>query len=271
MADRRLTVGVIGGMGPEATADFFAKLVAATPARRDQDHLHVLIDCDPAVPDRTAAIEGVGPSPAARLAAMARGLVDAGAELLVMPCNTAHAFEAAVRDAAGGVPFVSMIDATADAVVAATAESAAPESAAPESAAPTPRSVGLLATVGTLRSGIYHDAFARRGIAPLVPDADDQRIVNDAIAAVKGGQAREAERSALREVAQRLVRAGAGAIVTACTELPLLLGPGDVMLDGVAVPVIASTDALVARTIRSASAGDADVGVGEVRGVEPAA
>jgi aspartate/glutamate racemase len=74
MSARRV-VGVIGGMGPDATVDFFAKLVAATGAERDQDHLRIVIDNDPTVPDRTAAIEGRGPSPAPRLAAMARGLV----------------------------------------------------------------------------------------------------------------------------------------------------------------------------------------------------
>lgn len=243
MAEGRLTVGVIGGMGPEATVDFFAKLVAATPVERDQDHLRVLIDNDPSVPDRTAAVEGVGPSPAPRLIAMARGLVAAGAELLVMPCNTAHAFEADIRAAVSDVPFLSLIEATVEATVEAVAAGAR-----------GPRSVGLLATTGTLRSAIYHDAFARRGFEVLVPDADDQRTVTAAIAAVKRGRATSVERTGLREVAERLAVAGAGAIVTACTELPLLLQDGDVVAHGVSVPVIASTDALVARTIAAASA-----------------
>ena len=242
MREGRRTVGVIGGMGPEATVDFFAKLVAATPVERDQDHLRVLIDNDPSVPDRSAAIEGTGPSPAPRLIAMARGLVAAGAEVLAMPCNTAHAFEADIRAAVGAVPFVSLVDATVDAAVDAVAADAQ-----------GPRSVGLLATTGTLRSAIYHDAFTRRGVAVHVPDADDQRTVTAAIAAVKRGGATPATRTGLREVAERLVLAGAGAIVTACTELPLLLKDGDVVVHGVAVPVIASTDALVARTLEAAS------------------
>jgi len=243
VAEAHRTVGVIGGMGPEATVDFFAKLVAATPAERDQDHLRVLIDNDPTVPDRTAAVEGTGPSPAPRLIEMARALVAAGAELLVMPCNTAHAFEADIRAALPEVPFVSLIEATADAVVAD---------------AGGPRSVGLLATAGTLRSAIYHDAFARRGVEVLVPETDGQRTVSAAIAAVKRGRATQAERTGLIEVAERLALAGAGAIVTACTELPLLLKDGDVVARGVAVPVIASTDALVARTLAAASTRLAD-------------
>ena len=244
MADGRRAVGVLGGMGPEATADFFAKLVAATPVEREADHLHVLIDSDPTVPDRTAAITGTGPSPAPRLAAMARGLVAAGAELLVMPCNTAHAFEAEIRAAVPGVPFLSLIDATADAV---GAHAVGAEGA-------SPRTVGLLSTAGTLHASIYHDAFARRGVDVLAPDTEDQRTVTASIDAVKRGRATSAVREALRAVAERLVRAGAQVVVTACTELPLLLRDGDLEVDGERVPVISSTDALVARTIEAASA-----------------
>jgi aspartate racemase len=243
VAEGRRTVGVIGGMGPEATVDFFAKLVAATPVEGDQDHLRVLIDNDPTVPDRTAAVLGAGPSPVPQLIAMARGLVAAGAELLVMPCNTAHAFEADIRAAVPEVPFVSLIDATADAVAAGARGT---------------RSVGLLATEGTLHAAIYHDAFARRGVNVMVPDADEQRTVSAAIAAVKRGRATQAVRAGLIAVAERLAADGAGAIVTACTELPLLLKAGDVVARGIAVPVIASTDALVARTLEAASARHVD-------------
>jgi aspartate racemase len=108
----RKVVGVLGGMGPDATVDFFAKLVAATHGDRDQDRLRILIDNDPTVPDRTAGIEGRGPSPAPHLAAMARGLVAQGAELLVMPCNSAHAFADAIAAAAAPVPFVDLIETT---------------------------------------------------------------------------------------------------------------------------------------------------------------
>ncbi|MEJ2289679.1 MAG: aspartate/glutamate racemase family protein, partial [Deinococcales bacterium] len=84
---RRLTVGVLGGLGPEATLDFFAKVLARTPARTDQDHLHLLIDNDPGVPNRNDAVAGRGPSPGPRLATMARRLEAAGADFLVMVCN----------------------------------------------------------------------------------------------------------------------------------------------------------------------------------------
>jgi aspartate racemase len=235
----RLTVGVLGGMGPDATADFFTKLVRASRAERDQDHLRVVIDNDPRVPDRTAGIEGRGTSPAPHLEAMTRGLVAMGAELLVMPCNAAHAFEAQVRAASAPVPFISLIETTAEALLAR---------------APGVDAAGLLATDGTLRAGLYQEELERRGVRALLPTADDQRRVMAAIYAVKRGRADDAARAELIAVAERLSAAGAGAVIAACTEVPLLLADGDVVVDGRALPVISSTDALVARTVAVATA-----------------
>jgi aspartate racemase len=239
MSARRV-VGVIGGMGPDATVDFFAKLVAATRADSDQDHLRIVIDNDPGVPDRTAAIEGRGESPAPRLAAMARGLVAQGAELLVMPCNSAHAFADAVRAAAGPVPFLDLIETT----VAATRERL-----------PGVAAVGLLATDGALAARLYQDAFEAAGVRALVPLGDDQRTVMEAIYAVKRGAADDAVRARLRLVAERLAAAGAEAIVAACTEVPLLMAEGDVRHDGGVLPFVSSTDELVRRTLAEATAG----------------
>jgi len=247
MSARRV-VGVIGGMGPDATVDFFAKLVAATRAASDQDHLRIVIDNDPGVPDRTAAIEGRGESPAPRLSAMARGLVAQGAELLVMPCNSAHAFADAVREAAGPVPFLDLIATT----VAATRERL-----------PGVAAVGLLATDGALAARLYQDAYEAAGVRALVPLGDDQRTVMDAIYAVKRGSVMrgsahhgavdDAVRARLRLVAERLAAAGAEAIVAACTEIPLLLAEGDVRHAGGVLPFVSSTDELVRRTLAEAT------------------
>ena len=234
-------VGVLGGMGPDATVDFFAKLVAASHGDRDQDRLRIVIDNDPTVPDRTAAIEGRGPSPSPHLAAMARGLVAQGAELLVMPCNSAHAFADAVAAAAAPVPFVDLIQTT----VAAT-----------RARLPAVAAVGLLATDGTLAARLYHDAYEAAGVRTIAPLGDDQRTVMDAIYAVKRGAVDDAVRARLRLVAERLSAAGAQAIVAGCTEVPLLLAEGDVVWDGGAVPVISSTDALVAATVAMATRPD---------------
>jgi aspartate racemase len=238
----RRCVGVLGGMGPEATVDFFGKLVAATPATRDGEHLRIVIDDDPSVPDRSAGVAGTGPSPAPHLARMARGLVAMGAEVLVMPCNSAHAFEAEIRAAVPGVPFLSLIEAT----VAAT-----------RARLPDADHVALLATDGTLAAGIYHRAFEAAGVRVTVPDPADQRRVMDAIYAVKRGDTGDGVADALRDVARRLAERGARAVIAACTEVPLVLHDGDVLVAGRSVAVISSTDALVARTVDVAARGAA--------------
>ena len=110
-----LTVGVLGGMGPDATVDFMSKVIAATPAGSDQEHVHMLVDHNPHVPDRTRAILGEGGEPGPVLAAMAKQLEQAGASMIVMPCNTAHAFQADI-EAALAVPFVSIIDETVEVI-----------------------------------------------------------------------------------------------------------------------------------------------------------
>lgn len=234
----RKTVGVLGGMGPDATVDFFAKLVAASHAERDQDHLRVVIDNDPSVPDRTAAVLGRGPSPAPRLAAMARGLVAQGAEVLVMPCNAAHAFVNAVREGAGDVPFIDLIETTVTATLTRH---------------PSVLRVGLLATDATIAAHLYENAYATAGVEALVPNPEDQKRVMAAIYEIKRGRQDRATSATLQDVATALVRAGAGAIVAACTEVPLALRDPDVVVDGRRVPLIASTDELVARTVAFAT------------------
>lgn len=237
---RAKVVGVLGGMGPDSTVDFFARLVDASRGGSDQDHLRVVIDNDPTVPDRTAGITGRGPSPAPHLAAMARGLVAQGAELLVMPCNSAHAFEEAIREAAAAVPFISLIETTVQATSARL---------------PAARTVGLLATDGTLAAGLYHRAYAVAGVTALSPTEDDQRLVMEAIYAVKAGRQEQAG-ELLRGVAMRLASAGAEAVAMACTEVPLVLREGDVVgAGGQPLPLIDSTGALVERTVAAARDG----------------
>src|ERR1700760_783522 len=102
-------IGVIGGMGPEATVDFLHRLVARTPARDDADHLHVLVDNNPKIPSRIAAlIDGTGEDPAPVLCAMAKGLEAQGADFLVMPCNTAHYYLPAIAGSVA-IPMLDMV------------------------------------------------------------------------------------------------------------------------------------------------------------------
>jgi aspartate racemase len=207
--DRRHPVlGIMGGMGPAATAEFLRRLIEATPAQRDQDHLHVLVDNDPSVPDRTAALLGEGPDPTPHLVTMATRLAGAGAQLLVMPCNTASAF--ATRLAAEiSVPLLRW-----DVAVAAGLAQRRPGIAR----------LGLLATSGTLASGVYDDALARVGVEVVAPAGAAQERVMGLIRARKSGVPGRRLVDELHEAATDLRAAGAEDILLACTELSDIAG-----------------------------------------------
>lgn len=231
-APRRI-VGVLGGMGPLATADFYLKIIRATPAAVDQDHLHVLIDSNPEIPDRTEGIEGRGPDPTPALVGSAARLVGMGAELLAMPCNSAHAYLTPIR-AAAGVPVLDMMAETAAALAART---------------PRPGIAGLLATTGTLRQRLYHAALLARGVAVLEPDpaaqAELMAVIYDG---VKAGDTGPAVRDRVRAVSRGLVSRGAAVLILGCTELPLVLGPEDA-----SVPVLDATEILARAVVREAA------------------
>ena len=222
------TVGVLGGLGPEATLDFFAKVLAKTRADTDQEGLRLLIDNNPAVPNRNEGVAGTGPSPAPMLAEMARGLERAGADFLVMVCNAAHAFEGAITDAID-VPFVSIIEET----VRATMRSV-----------PEAKTVGVLGSSGCLDAGLYQNAFNEHGVNVLVPEGAAREKFMTLLYRIKAGDKGPEVREAMRELAEELLREGAEAIIAGCTEVPLVLFEGDLPC-----PLINSTDVLVDATV----------------------
>ena len=215
-------LGVLGGMGPAATADFLAKLVAATPAATDQEHLSVIAQSIPTIPDRSQAILGRGPSPLPALKAGLSRLRTAGCALAVMPCNSAHYWYDAL---AGDLPMLHIVDAVVGALRRRGLASGP---------------IGLLATSGTVASGIYQQRLAGTGFELLVPTPDDQaRLVQPAIGAIKAGDY-AAARAGLDLAVERLRAHGAQATVLGCTELPLVLNQAS---DG-RHPFIDSTAAL---------------------------
>lgn len=219
-----LTVGVLGGMGPDATVDFMRKVLAATPASSDQDHVHMLIDHNPHVPDRTQAILARGGDAGSVLAHMAKQLQQTGADLIVMPCNTAHAFQPDI-EAVLDVPFVSIIDETVAACAAFEA-------------------VGLLATRGCLASGIYDTALAAAGVRAVMPDDAETKAFMELTARIKAGDSGPDVGASMLQLANALVSRGAQAVIAGCTEIPLVLGQS--MLD---VPLVSSTDILAEATV----------------------
>lgn len=219
-------IGVLGGMGPLATADFFAKLVAATPAARDQDHFPVSIDSTPQIPDRVAAMEGRDEDPLPALLAAARRLVDAGCALIAMPCNTAHLWHDPLA-AALPVPVLHIADAVAAQLGAA-------------------RRVALMGTTATLRSRLYPQRIGgtREWIQPT--EREMVEAVMPGVAEVKRYRVDEA-RALIVPVARRLAASGVDALVLGCTEIPIA-----VRQDDCAVLVIDATRALAEATVAAA-------------------
>ena len=199
-------IGILGGMGPEATLDLYRHIINLTPASRDQDHYRVLIYSNPKIPDRTLAIADGGESPLEALVESARLLESAGASIIAIPCNASHHYLGQLR-AAVGIPILDMIAETCGTLRAQH---------------PEVRTVGLLATDGTLRSQVYHRALKAEGIALLLPDEQDQTFIQSAIAEVKAGRHTEETRKKLLITGTRLIQAGAQAIILGCTEIPLV-------------------------------------------------
>jgi len=229
MSERSVTgvVGVLGGMGPLATIDFLRKMVAATPAATDQEHVPVVVSSIPQVPDRTQAFRGAGPSPLHAMVASGRRLADAGAGLVVMPCNTAHLwFEPLQHEL--GLPMLHLVDAAIEDAVAAGEG--------------TPR-IGLLATDATLASGLYMNRRAG-AVHWLLPTACEMlELVMPGIAAVKAGELAHG-RELLVAAAGHLRHRGAHALVLGCTEIPLVLDQANAPL-----PVIDATASLARRAV----------------------
>jgi aspartate racemase len=222
-------VGVLGGMGPAATLDFFARVLARSEAKRDADHIRLIIDCNPHVPDRNVGAAPGEPTAGEALAAMARGLVAAGAEMLVMPCNAAHANAADIR-AATAAPFIDMIEATADAAAACGTSM-----------------VGVLAADGALDAGLYQRALAARGLGVLTPEGAAQARFMSLLHRIKSGDIGPASRAEMRALAQLLIERGATAIVAGCTEVPLVLDAADLP-----VPFLNCTEVLAVATVSAA-------------------
>jgi len=195
------TIGILGGMGPLATVELFRRIIALTPATRDQDHLRIVIDNNPQIPDRTAAILGKGESPLPMLIETARNLEKVGADLIAIPCNTAHFYLEPLQRVVQ-VPIINMIEETVKRI--------------------TGTQVGILATDGTRRSGVYHRAAESEGITLIEPEKGDQALLMHAIYAIKSGTAPDRFQDDLRVVIERIKDAGAEGTILGCTELSLI-------------------------------------------------
>lgn len=218
-------VGIIGGMGPEATVDLMQRIIRATPASDDVDHLRMIVDNNPKIPSRIKALlENIGESPGPCMAEMGRKLADWGADFLVIPCNTAHYYYPEVQSAVQ-IPVLHMIELTTSLVSKDN---------------PGIKTVGIMATTATLKTGLYSKALGRHGISVVYPPEDLQNRLMDAIKTIKAGKYGKPEVETLKAVATALVAGKAQALILACTELSIIggaltPGPGIALYDALQV------------------------------------
>lgn len=192
----------------------------------------MIVDHNPKVPNRQQAIRSNDPDVGRELAAMARRLENAGADFLVMACNSAHAFLEPIRQATM-IPFISIIDESVEEI---------------QRIQPGARRVGVLATDGLLEAGIFQNALAEAGHTPVLLREDELQQLMKLIHRIKTGDRSDEVRQAMASLAESLVAEGAGIVIAGCTEIPLVLG-----FDELSVPLISSTDVLARRTIELAT------------------
>jgi aspartate racemase len=218
-------IGVIGGMGPEATVDLMRRVIAATPAADDADHIRMLVDNNPKVPSRLQAlIDKSGEDPAPVLIAMAQGLERAGADVLVIPCNTAHHYLPVIQQSVS-CPVADMIGLSIARVKRDLGNKAC---------------IGLLASPAVRLTGLFERRCVEAGIDVRWPEGGDDAAVLAAIKAVKADGVSPAQMAAYRAAARGLVTRGVGLLVIACTELSIVGG-----LDGLGAPLLDTLDVLV--------------------------
>jgi len=222
------TVGIIGGMGPMATNDLYNKIINNTMAKSDKEHLHVIIDSNTKIPDRTAFIMNGGDNPSKALVRSALKLEYMGADFIIMPCNTAHYFIEAIKNFAD-IPILNIIEETARYI--------------------EEKGYGkvlLLATEGTYKTDIYKQEFHKKAMELCYPDIEERQIINEAIYEVKSGDLSSYIK--VLDIVERYRQKGVDSIVLGCTELPVLFKDKKLSI-GVVDPTLVLAKAAVAYSL----------------------
>lgn len=204
-------IGILGGMGPLATADLFIKITTMTRADCDNEHLRVVIDSNAAIPDRTAAILHGGADPVPEMLSALRHLEACGASCILMACNTAYYFQPRLQRETS-VPILNM-----PAITAARCRELFPGKRA-----------AILATTGTLSVGLYQKVLGEHGVDYLVPDEEEQKLLMHLIYdVVKASRPLQPEESLWTQLLDGLRAKGADCFILGCTELPILVNTLD--------------------------------------------
>jgi aspartate racemase len=221
-------VGVIGGMGPEATVDLMRRVIAKTQAEDDQDHVHLLVESNPKIPSRIAhLIEGTGVDPTPELIRIAQNLQRAGAQALAIPCNTAHGYADAIKRSVS-IPMLDMVALTVDEVAARGKV----------------RSVGLLASTAVINTKLFATALSAKGIEVVLPPRQEQ--VMALIKAVKRGDTGAKMQESLGMLAAELA-GKSDLLLVACSELSVIAA-------GIDAPFVDSLDVLAQAVVDFATA-----------------
>ena len=233
-------IGMIGGLGPAATVDLYDKITRAWPAKNDQEHFKVVVEQNPQTPDRTKALLEGGTDPTLALYHGAKRLQEDGCDYIIIPCNTAHAFLPFLERHLD-TPFINMQQTTMDEIKEKFGDKAR---------------IGLLATTGTVRSGLYGEKAKAMGLPLFVPDEKHQALVMSAIygpQGVKAGFTTGTCRDELLEAAKYMVQThDCNVLILGCTELPLIVDEGDAEVGGRTVFFIDPTSALARRVCQVA-------------------
>lgn len=201
-----LTVGILGGMGPMATADLFTKIIECTPVNFDQEHLKIIVYNNPQIPSRIKAIIDGTESPSEELIRSAQFLEKSGADILAMPCNTAHYWYQDIQREIN-IKLINMIEKTADYM------------SSPE----TNGTIMLFATAATIRTELYQKAFLAKNNSLFVPEPEEQKIISFAIDQAKAGKVEDNPcLNSLGEIISKYQKAGVTSFIAGCTEIPLL-------------------------------------------------
>ena len=226
--DNRQVAGVLGGMGPYATIDFMAKVVEMTPGDADQDHVQLIVNHNPTVPDRQIDTDEQRLAVQKALTDMAQGLETAGSDFLVMPCNTAHDF---LHQLLGviNIPFLHIVTETIAAI---------------RSLEPNAGVIGILATDACLNAQLYQSAIHDAGMRVLLPAVSEQASIMQMILRIKSGDQASDVAHEMTNRANSLIQQGADVVVGGCTEIPLVISG-----ERLTVPFVSSTDVLAERTV----------------------
>jgi aspartate racemase len=222
-------LGVLGGMGPAASAEFITRLIQQTPVNRDQDHIPFVLWNEPRIPDRSTSMRNGNDDPLPYLIDGIQALKYTGCDLIVIPCNTAHFWYHELIKLE--VPIIHIVDSVADALREVNV---------------TNTTIGVMGTQATVEFGLYQYKLNRLGWDSIVPTKEEMdTLVQPAIDLIKSGKVEQAY-LILMTVVKSLIARGAKAVVLGCTEIPLAIK--EVEENG--IPIVNSIDSLVKIVIK---------------------